>query len=126
MTAAGLVCGACGAELPPNSKFCNQCGLALAASAEPAEHKQVMALFADVVHSMDIAAGSPANRFTELQSAHSADDLGEWETGRQSSAQAGLHRAGIDQHRIAQAVVTPYGGLIDDVIGGSSQKVFFQ
>jgi hypothetical protein len=72
------------------------------------------------------AFGSPANCFTELQFAHSADDLGEGKTGRQSSAQAGLHRAGIDQHRVAQAVVTPYGGLIDDVIGGSSQKVFFQ
>ena len=26
MTAAGLACVACGTELPPNSKFCNECG----------------------------------------------------------------------------------------------------
>ena len=53
---AGLVCGACGAELPPNSKFCNECGPAVAASAEPAGYKLVTVLFADVVHPIDIAA----------------------------------------------------------------------
>jgi rRNA maturation endonuclease Nob1 len=26
MTVAGLACTACGTELPPNSKFCNECG----------------------------------------------------------------------------------------------------
>ena len=31
MTAAALVCGSCGTELPPNSKFCNECGAAVAA-----------------------------------------------------------------------------------------------
>jgi len=25
MTAASVVCGSCGTELPPNSKFCNEC-----------------------------------------------------------------------------------------------------
>ena len=29
MTAAALVCGSCGTELPPNSKFCNECGARL-------------------------------------------------------------------------------------------------
>src|ERR1700757_3869654 len=27
--AAAVVCGSCGAELPPNSKFCNECGAIL-------------------------------------------------------------------------------------------------
>jgi adenylate cyclase len=56
MTAAALVCGSCGTELPPNSKFCNECGAAVATATTPAEYKQVTVLFADVVHSMDIAA----------------------------------------------------------------------
>ena len=56
MTAAGLVCAACGIELPPNSKFCNECGAAVSAHDTHAEYKQVTVLFADVVHSMDIAA----------------------------------------------------------------------
>ncbi len=52
MTAAALVCASCGTELPPNSKFCNECGAAVATAKTPAEHKQVTVLFADVVHSM--------------------------------------------------------------------------
>ena len=66
MTAAGLACAACGAELPPNSKFCNECGVVVAAAAEPAEYKQVTVLFADVVHSMDIAAAVGAERLREI------------------------------------------------------------
>jgi uncharacterized OB-fold protein len=62
MTLAGLACAACGTELPPNSKFCNKCGAAVSAAAEPAEYKQVTILFADVVHSMDIAAAVGAER----------------------------------------------------------------
>ena len=56
MTAAAVVCGSCGTELPPNSKFCNECGAAVSAGPKPAEYKQVTVLFADVVRSMDIAA----------------------------------------------------------------------
>jgi adenylate cyclase len=56
MTEAALVCGSCGTELPPNSKFCNECGAAVATATTLAEYKQVTVLFADVVHSMDIAA----------------------------------------------------------------------
>ena len=56
MTATGLVCSSCGIELPPNSKFCNECGAAVSAASKTAEYKQVTVLFADVVHSMDIAA----------------------------------------------------------------------
>ncbi len=64
MTAAGLACAACGIELPPNSKFCNECGAAVA--VEPSEYKQVTVLFADVVHSMDIAAAVGAERLREI------------------------------------------------------------
>jgi class 3 adenylate cyclase len=66
MTAAAVVCGSCGAELPPNSKFCNECGAPVATAATPAEYKQVTVLFADVVHSMDIAAAVGAERLREI------------------------------------------------------------
>jgi len=66
MTATGLACAACGIELPPNSKFCNECGAAVSAAAKPAEYKQVTVLFADVVHSMDIAAAVGAERLREI------------------------------------------------------------
>ena len=66
MTAAALVCGSCGAELPANSKFCNECGAAVATATTPAEYKQVTVLFADVVHSMDIAAEVGAERLREI------------------------------------------------------------
>ena len=49
MTTTGLVCAACGIELPPNSKFCNECGAAVSAASKPAEYKQVTVLFAEVV-----------------------------------------------------------------------------
>jgi adenylate cyclase len=66
MTAAAVVCGSCGTELPPNSKFCNECGAAVATATTPAEYKQVTVLFADVVHSMDIAAAVGAERLREI------------------------------------------------------------
>src|ERR1700753_1908426 len=66
MTAAALVCGSCGTELPPNSKFCNECGAAIATAATSAEYKQVTVLFADVVHSMDIASAVGAERLREV------------------------------------------------------------
>ena len=55
MTVAAVVCGSCGTELPLNSKFCNECGAPVATTTAPAEYNQVTVLFADVVHSMDIA-----------------------------------------------------------------------
>jgi rRNA maturation endonuclease Nob1 len=44
MTATGLICAACGTELPPNSKFCNNCGAAVSAAAEHADYEQVTVL----------------------------------------------------------------------------------
>ena len=62
VTAAGLLCGSCGTELPPDSRFCNKCGASVRPAATAAEYKQVRVLFADVVHSMDIAAAVGAER----------------------------------------------------------------
>ena len=66
MTAAALVCRWCGTELPANSKFCNECGAPVTAHGTRAEYKQVTVLFADVVHSMDIAAAVGAERWREI------------------------------------------------------------
>jgi class 3 adenylate cyclase len=66
LTAAGVSCGSCGTELPPNSKFCNECGAPLTHATRSAEYKQVTVLFADVVHSMDIAAAVGAERLREI------------------------------------------------------------
>ncbi len=66
VTAAGLSCGSCGAELPLNSKFCNECGVPVTQISRSAEYKQVTVLFADVVHSMDIAAAVGAERLREI------------------------------------------------------------
>src|SRR6201999_3467480 len=68
MTAAALVCRSCGTQLPANSKFCNQCGAAVTAHDAHAEYKQVTVLFADVVHSMEIAAAVGAERLREIMS----------------------------------------------------------
>lgn len=60
------MCGLCGTELPAHFKFCSECGTAVASSPTPAEYKQVTVLFADVVHSMDIAATVGAERLREI------------------------------------------------------------
>ena len=49
-----------------NSKFCNECGAPVTAHDTHAEFKQVTVLFADVVHSMDIAAAVGAERLREI------------------------------------------------------------
>jgi adenylate cyclase len=66
MTAAALVCGSCGTELTEKAKFCSECGVAISAGRKPAEYKQVTVLFADVVHSMEIAAAVGAERLREI------------------------------------------------------------
>jgi adenylate cyclase len=48
MTATGFRCGSCGTQLPPNSKFCNECGAACDRH-DTAEYKQVTVLFAELV-----------------------------------------------------------------------------
>jgi class 3 adenylate cyclase len=66
MTAAGLACVACSIELPPNSKFCNECGSPVAVPGTTAEYKQVTVLFADMVRSMDIATALDMERWREI------------------------------------------------------------
>src|SRR5277367_540989 len=66
MTSIELACTACGIELPANSEFCNECGAPVTARDTHAEFKQVTVLFADVVHSMDIAAAVGAERWREI------------------------------------------------------------
>jgi adenylate cyclase len=61
-----LICAACGTEPPPDSRFCNKRGAPIAPAATSAEYKQVTVLFADVVHSMDIAATVGAKRVREI------------------------------------------------------------
>jgi class 3 adenylate cyclase len=56
LTSTGLICGSCGAQSSPTAKFCGECGTRLTQAIQSAEYKQVTVLFADVVHSMDIAA----------------------------------------------------------------------
>jgi adenylate cyclase len=75
VTAAGfdatrppLSCPTCGTTLRATAKFCDECGSAVAISETPAEYKQVTVLFADVVHSMDIAAAVGAERWREIMS----------------------------------------------------------
>jgi class 3 adenylate cyclase len=68
MAAVGA-CEACGTELLENARFCHGCGAPVAESAAHAEYKQVSVLFADVVHSMDIAAAVGAERLREIMAA---------------------------------------------------------
>ena len=86
MTTATVVCGSCGTELPPNSKFCNECGAAVATATTPAEYKQVTVLFADVVHSMDIAAAVDMERLRDVQRTHESLELPRMETTRRSGS----------------------------------------
>ena len=66
MTAAGLACATCGVDLRENAKFCDECGAPVTQVSRSAEYKQVTVLFADVVHSMDIAAAVGAERLREI------------------------------------------------------------
>jgi len=65
MTSA-TACRTCGTEPLENARFCHACGSPIAASDRHAEYKQVTVLFADVVHSMDIAAAVGAERLREI------------------------------------------------------------
>ncbi len=64
----GLACPACGTALRSDAKFCDECGSPVAGSGSAAEYKQVTVLFADVVHSMDIASALGAERLREIMS----------------------------------------------------------
>ena len=94
---AGAPCGGCGAESHAGARFCHGCGSALSNDSGHAEYKQVTVLFADVVHSMDIAAAVGAERLREIMT----------ELFDRSSA-----------------AVLRYGGTIDKFTGDGLMAVF--
>jgi adenylate cyclase len=53
-------------QLSAAAKFCSERGTPVTQATQPAEYKQVTVLFADVVHSMDIAAAVGAERLREI------------------------------------------------------------
>jgi class 3 adenylate cyclase len=59
-------CRTCGAEPLENARFCHSCGSPVGGADTHPEYKQVTVLFADVVHSMDIAATVGAERLREI------------------------------------------------------------
>ena len=63
---AATACRTCGTEPREGARFCDGCGAPVTAHDTHAEFKQVTVLFADVVHSMDIAAAVGAERWREI------------------------------------------------------------
>jgi len=59
-------CRTCGTEPLENARFCHGCGAPVTQRNAHAEYKQVTVLFADVVHSMDIAATVGPERLREI------------------------------------------------------------
>ena len=59
-------CRTCGTEPLENARFCHGCGAPVQDGDTRAEYKQVTVLFADVVHSMDIAAAVGTERLREI------------------------------------------------------------
>ena len=59
-------CRTCGTEPLEHARFCHGCGSPVNDADTRAEYKQVTVLFADVVHSMDIAAAVGAERLREI------------------------------------------------------------
>ena len=96
MTAA-TACRTCGTEPRENARFCDGCGSPIALATERAEYKQVTVLFADVVHSMDIAAAVGAERLREIMA---------------------------ELANRCAAVVQRYGGTVDKFTGDGIMAVF--
>jgi adenylate cyclase len=96
MTAA-TACRTCGTEPREGARFCDGCGAPVTEQDTRAEYKQVTVLFADVVHSMDIAAAVGAERLREIMA---------------------------DLVNRSSAVVKRYGGTVDKFTGDGIMAVF--
>ena len=94
---AATACRTCGTELREGARFCDGCGAPVTEHDTRAEYKQVTVLFADVVHSMDIAAAVGAERLREIMT-----DL--------------VNRAAV--------VVQRYGGTVGSFTGDGVMAVF--
>src|SRR5271170_1577870 len=90
-------CRTCGTEPREGARFCDGCGAPVTEHDTHAEYKQVTVLFADVVHSMDIAATVGAERLREIMT----------ELVERSAA-----------------VVKRYGGTVDKFTGDGIMAVF--
>src|SRR5271163_2728616 len=90
-------CRTCGTEPLEKARFCHGCGSPVKDGDTRAEYKQVTVLFADVVHSMDIAAAVGAERLREIMT-----DL-------------------VDR---ASAVVQRYGGTVDKFTSDGFMALF--
>src|SRR5271168_4275399 len=96
MTAA-TACRTCGTELREGARFCDGCGAPVTEHDTRAEYKQVTVLFADVVHSMDLATTVGAERLREIMA---------------------------ELVNRAAGVVQRYGGTVDKFTGDGIMAVF--
>ena len=90
-------CLTCGTEPLEHARFCHSCGSPVKDGDTRAEYKQVTVLFADVVHSMDIASAVGTERLREIMA---------------------------ELVNRATAVVQRYGGTVDKFTGDGLMAVF--